>query len=135
MIIVKKISTPAGSKTRKEMHLKRLTEDSFEIIVDKEIDIQAEINSYRDHVAIERIYAQHILGDDTLFNANPSVQVPEGVDLDLDTNVDATLKKLYESYKYKDDVSFNQFANIVLAGKFGELNVTPAAKEVKTDGE
>lgn len=135
MIIKKKIITPSGDKTRKEMHIKRNTEDSFEIIIDKEIDIQKEINSYRDQVAIERIYAQHVLGDDTLFNANSSVQVPEGVDLDLDTNVDATLKKLYESYKYKDDVSFNQFANIVLAGKFGELNIDPATKEVKTDGE
>lgn len=132
MIINKKIVTPSGSRTYKQLY-HVIDGNIVKVCAKAEIDLQKQINSYADSVSIERVYAAHLLGDDTFLNANKSLDVPVGVTLDPSTDVDSTLKKLYESYQYKDDMSFKDFAAAVTSGNFASLNIKK--EEVQKDGE
>lgn len=105
-----------------------LDKDGHQYLEAEEFDQQAIIDSYADECSIERILISHGLGDEVVLNKKPGVYLDkeaiETINLSKDTaSLNVQLFNLYQGYK--DVMSFEDFSNAVMTGKFELLEKKP----------
>lgn len=117
-----------GSEIAHELTLS-IDEKGNECLVAKEYNLQEVIDSYAEECSIARIIISHGLGDELALNKDPGVYLDEDQVNFIKNNgssseaqLNAQLLELYKDYK--DNMSFDVFANAVKTGDYKALTKT-----------